>query len=122
MTGANQNYFCRRVSGESPQTKSKIETMKTFTKILALAVLAGATSILFVGCASDGNDHADHSHRAATKPYPLTKCLVTDDAFEHGKPYTFVHEGQEIKLCCKDCLADFKKAPSKYLSKLNAPK
>ena len=96
--------------------------MKTMTKILALAVLAGATTFLFVGCASDGHDHSSHSHGAAAKPYPLTKCLVTDEAFEHGKPYTFVHEGQEIKLCCKDCLADFKKDPSKYLSKLNAPK
>ena len=96
--------------------------MKTFTKILALAVLAGATSIMFVGCASDGDGHSGHSHGAAAKPYPLNKCLVTDEAFEHGKPYVFVHDGQEIKLCCKDCLADFKKEPSKYLSKLNAPK
>ena len=97
--------------------------MNTFTKSLALAVLAGATTILFVGCSSGGHDHSSHSHgTAAAKPYPLTKCLVTDEGFNHGKPYTFVHEGQEIKLCCKDCLADFKKEPSKYLSKLNAPK
>ena len=96
--------------------------MKTLTKILALAVLTGATTFLFVGCASDGHDHSSHSHGAAAKPYPLTKCLVTYEAFEHGKPYTVVPEGQEIKLCCKDCLADFKKEPSKYLSKLNAPK
>jgi hypothetical protein len=54
--------------------------------------------------------------------FPLTKCIVTDEAFEHGKPSTFVHNGQEIKLCCKDCLADFKKEPAKYLSKLNAAK
>ena len=96
--------------------------MKTFTNILALAVLAGATSILFVACASEGHDHEGHSYGAAAKPYPLTKCLVTDEAFEHGKPYTFVRDGQEIKLCCKDCLADFKKDPAKYLAKLNAPK
>lgn len=44
--------------------------MKTFTKILALAVLAGATTILFTGCASDGHDHAGHSHGASAKPYP----------------------------------------------------
>jgi hypothetical protein len=95
--------------------------MNTFTKSLALAVLAGATTILFVGCSSSGHDHSSHSHgTAAAKPYPLTKCLVTDEGFDHGKPYTFVHEGQEIKLCCKDCLADFKKEPSKYLSKLTS--
>ena len=96
--------------------------MKTLTKILALAVLAGATSILFVGCASDGHDHAGHSHSAAVKPYPLNTCLVSGEGFDHGKPYTFVHDGQEIKLCCKDCLADFNKEPQKYLSKLNEPK
>lgn len=55
-------------------------------------------------------------------PIPLTRCIVTDEAFEYGKPYTFVHQGQEIKLCCKDCLADFKKEPAKYLSKLNPSK
>ncbi|MBK8000434.1 MAG: hypothetical protein IPK15_17375 [Verrucomicrobia bacterium] len=68
--------------------------------------------------------HRDHSQplarHAAAKAYPLNKCLVTDEGFDHGKPYTFVHHGQEIKLCCEDCLADFKKEPSKYLSKLTS--
>jgi hypothetical protein len=96
--------------------------MNTFTKTLALAALAGATTILFNGCASDGHDHSGHSHGTAAKAYPLNKCIVTDEAFEHGKPYVFVHDGQEIKLCCKDCLADFQKEPSKYLAKLNPPK
>jgi hypothetical protein len=93
--------------------------MKTFTNTLALALLAGATTILLNGCASDG--HEGHHHGAA-KAYPLDKCIVTDEAFEHGKPYVFVHEGQEIKLCCKDCLADFQKDPAKYLAKLDALK
>lgn len=95
--------------------------MKTMTKILALAVLTGATTFLFVGCASD--EHEGHHHgAAAVKPYPLNTCLVSGEAFEHGKPYVFVHDGQEIKLCCKDCLADFKKDPAKYLAKLDAAK
>ena len=97
--------------------------MKTICSLLTAAAVATLGGATFTGCTSDGHDHAGHAHgTAAAKPYPLTKCLVTDEAFEHGKPYTFVHEGQEIKLCCKDCLADFKKEPSKYLSKLNAPK
>lgn len=95
--------------------------MNTFTKSVALTGAFIAAALGFVGCSSDGHDHTGHSHGAtAAKPYPLNKCLVTDEAFEHGKPYTFVHEGQEIKLCCKDCLADFKKEPSKYLSKLTS--
>ncbi len=97
--------------------------MKTICSMLVAASVATFGGAALTGCTSDGHDHAGHSHgAAAAKPYPLNKCLVTDEAFEHGKPYTFVHEGQEIKLCCKDCLADFKKEPSKYLSKLNAPK
>jgi hypothetical protein len=97
--------------------------MKKFTKSLALALLAGATTILLTGCASNHHDHAGHTHgTAAAKAYPLDKCIVTDEAFEHGKPYVFVHDGQEIKLCCKDCLADFQKDPAKYLTKLNTAK
>jgi hypothetical protein len=41
---------------------------------------------------------------------------------EHGKPYVFTHEGQELKLCCKPCLKDFKKDPAKYLKKLTDEK
>ncbi len=32
-----------------------------------------------------------------------------------GKPYVFVKDGQEVKLCCKSCLKDFKKDPQKYI-------
>lgn len=57
----------------------------------------------------------------AAKPYPLEKCLVSDEKLgEMGKPYVFTHEGQEIKLCCKSCLKDFNKEPAKFLKKLNA--
>ena len=96
--------------------------MKTTCSLLLVAAFATLGGLAITGCTSSGHDHSGHSHGAAAKPYPLTKCLVTDEAFEHGKPYTFVHDGQEIKLCCKDCLADFKKEPAKYLSKLNAPR
>ncbi|MEY4199591.1 MAG: hypothetical protein RLZZ265_1331 [Verrucomicrobiota bacterium] len=92
---------------------------------VAALVIAGALIVTaafgIVGCSSSGHDHSSHSHgSAAAKPYPLTKCLVTDEGFNHGKPYTFVHQGQEIKLCCEDCLADFKKDPAKYLPKLTS--
>jgi YHS domain-containing protein len=95
----------------------------TVSALVVSSALLVTAALGFVGCSSSGHDHSSHSHgTAAAKPYPLTKCLVTDEGFNHGKPYTFVHQGQEIKLCCEDCLADFKKEPSKYLSKLAAPK
>ena len=55
------------------------------------------------------------------KPYLLDTCLVSDEKLgSMGKPYVVVHEGQEIKLCCKGCEKDFKKEPAKYLKKLEA--
>lgn len=56
-----------------------------------------------------------------TKAYPLEKCVVSDEKLgEHGKPYVFTHKGQEVKLCCKSCLKDFKKDSDKYIKKIEA--
>ncbi len=55
---------------------------------------------------------------ATPKPFPasLKTCVVSDEKLgEHGKPYVFTKDGQEIKLCCKSCLKDFNKDPEKYL-------
>ena len=92
--------------------------MNKFIKNLGLTVFTAA-ALQFAGCAT--SQHEDHQASAA-KAYPLQKCVVSDETFEHGKPYVFVRDGQEIKLCCKDCLAEFDKDPAKYMAKLNAPK
>ena len=67
---------------------------------------------------------ADQKPAPKAKPYPLKTCIVSDEPLggEHGEPYAFVHEGQEIKLCCKPCLKDFNKEPAKYLKKLETGK
>ncbi len=58
--------------------------------------------------------------KETAKPYTLKTCIVTDEALngDHGEPYVFVHEGQEIKMCCKSCLKKFNKDSAKYLKKL----
>lgn len=56
---------------------------------------------------------------AGAKPYPLKNCLVTDEGFDHVTPYVFAYEGQQIKLCCKDCLKDFNKDTAKFLKKID---
>ena len=57
----------------------------------------------------------------AAKPYTLTTCIVSDEKLgEMGDPYVFVHEGQEIKLCCQSCKKKFDKDPATYLKKLAA--
>ena len=82
--------------------------MSLLAVVLALVALAANTVR-----AEDKKD--------AAKPYPLEKCIVSDEKLgEMGKPYVFTHEGQEIKLCCKSCLKDFKKDPAKYLKKLES--
>lgn len=51
------------------------------------------------------------------------KCPVSGETLgEHGKPYVFKYEGEEVKLCCKSCVKDFKKDPAKYLKKMKEGK
>lgn len=56
--------------------------------------------------------------------YPLTKCPVSGDAFggSMGEPVNLVIGNRLVKVCCKDCIADVKKNPQKYLQMLDAGK
>jgi hypothetical protein len=66
------------------------------------------------------NVHAEDAKAEKAKPYPLKKCVVSDEALGSGdmKPYVFNYKGQEIKLCCKDCKKDFTKNSDKYMKKI----
>jgi hypothetical protein len=86
--------------------------MKSLKSLLLIGTMAG----LFAGCQT-------HDHGAATasgaKAYPLKTCLVSDEKLgSMGDPIVDVYDGQEIKFCCKSCVADFKKDPKKYLAKI----
>ena len=94
--------------------------MKQIHRMLLLTVLIAASSLAFQGCETSGHEH--HHASANVKAYPLKTCLVSGEGFDHGKPFIFVHEGQEIQLCCKDCKGDFDKNPAKFLQKLTAAK
>ena len=84
-------------------------------KIKTLAAITLAVSYL----AAPLTGLAEDKKAEKAKPYPLDKCIVSDEKLgEMGKPFVFVYEGQEIKLCCKSCQKDFKKDPAKYLKKL----
>ena len=86
-----------------------MKILKTFTLAVLLSALAGSVSF-----------GADKETKDKDKPYPLDKCVVSDEKLgEMGKPYVFKHEGREVRLCCKDCLKDFKKDPAKYMKKLD---
>lgn len=91
------------------QTPTNNETHHPMKSMLTLLVLAVIT---LSACGEDKGS-------ANAKPYPLETCVVSGEKLgEHGKPYVFVHEGQEIKMCCKACLKDFNKEPEKYLKQI----
>ena len=88
-----------------------IMKLKLVFSLFAGVLLAG----FVVGCASTSTQEA--------KAYPLQTCLVSDEKLDgHGEPFVFVHNGQQIKMCCEDCMAEFKKDPDKYLAKLQEAK
>ena len=64
----------------------------------------------------------DTNAPAAASPTPdkLTTCPVSGDKLgaDMGKPFVFVYQGQEVKLCCPMCKADFDKDPAKYIKKI----
>jgi hypothetical protein len=87
--------------------------------MIALALFAGVLSFGIVGCAT--HDTSQHMQAAAGGAYPLKTCVVSGE--DLGKePYVFTHNGQTVKLCCKDCLAKFDKEPDNYMAKLAAAK
>jgi hypothetical protein len=89
-----------------------MKLLKNITaSILALTFLAAPLS----GFAAEGK-------KEKAKPYPLNTCAVTDEKIgtDGMDPYTFTHEGREVKLCCKDCLKEFKKDTAKYIKKIEA--
>ena len=92
-----------------------MKVMKTYTSFLSVALTLGLTVVALTSLADD--------KKAKVKPYPLSTCLVSDEkigADPGMKPYTFVHVGREVKLCCKSCLKDFKKDTAKYMAKIEA--
>ncbi len=90
----------------------KLTTMK---KLLGFV----AASLVLTYVASPLGGFAADKRTEKAKAYPLDKCIVSDEKLgEMGEPFAFVHNGQEIKLCCKSCQKDFKKDPAKYLKKL----
>jgi YHS domain-containing protein len=107
-------------------------------KVPALALTATLAAVVFIGCdkpaatptpaptapdAKAAAPAAAATPAVAAKPYPLDVCIVAGEKLgSMGAPVVYVHEGQEVKFCCKGCLPDFKKEPAKFLTKLAAKK
>jgi YHS domain-containing protein len=90
--------------------------MKNLKAIISLMAIAAFTAFPLAS-------RADNSTNPPLKVYPLKTCLVCDmELGMMGKPYVFVYQGQEIKVCNQSEKAEFDKDPAKYLKKLAPPK
>ncbi len=89
-----------------------MKMLKSFATAVLLTAFAVAPLTAFAADAKDAKK---------PKPYPLDTCVVSGEklgADPGMKLHEFVHEGREIKLCCKSCLKDFKKDTATYLKKI----
>jgi len=86
--------------------------MKTLKTLTAIALMVPFLAAPLAGFAQDST--------AKAKPYPLTTCVVSGEKLGDGgmTPYTFVENGQEVKLCCKSCLKKFNADKKKYMGKI----
>ena len=85
--------------------------LNRITTIVAALAAAFITTTAFAA-----DDHKEHGAASGIpKDYPLKKCPVSGDGFDHGRPTKVTHEGTDVYLCCKDCLKDFNKEPGKYV-------
>ena len=87
--------------------------MKLIQRISLLALALAATALATSSLADD---------KTPPKPDNLATCPVSGEKLggDMGAPYVFTYKGQEIKLCCKGCLKDFKKDPKKYVALIRA--
>lgn len=90
------------------------------TPFHAFRTAALSTALLMAGTFAAAADQAPAKETA--KPYPLDYCIVSGDKLggDMGKPITVMKDGQEFKLCCKDCIKAIDKDPKKYEDKLAA--
>jgi YHS domain-containing protein len=89
-------------------------------KLIAGIILAALFTTISSSVRADDTNSAT---AAAPKPDNLKTCPVSGEKLgEMGKPYVFTYQGQEVKLCCPMCKADFNKDPQKYLKKIQDAK
>jgi len=105
------------LSPDHPTHPTDTTTMKS---IICNLITMTAAGILLSSCAStDAGAGGGASSTAGVKRYPLSTCIVTDNALgSMGPVITRVYGNQEVKFCCKPCIKEFEAEPEKFLAKL----
>lgn len=89
--------------------------------LVTAAPLAIACSCALSSFAGTQTNSVSATPPPPPKPDLLKTCPVSGDKLgEMGKPFVFVYKGQQVKLCCPDCKADFDKNPAKYMKTIRA--
>jgi YHS domain-containing protein len=52
--------------------------------------------------------------------YPSTTCPVSGHDFEPKEAVEILHGNTLVRLCCDDCIDDFKKKPNEFVAKIQA--
>ncbi|MBA3684203.1 MAG: hypothetical protein H0W72_03065 [Planctomycetes bacterium] len=56
----------------------------------------------------------------AATPYPFDSCIISGEPLgSMGEAIVEIHEGREVKFCCKGCIKSFKKDPAKHVATLD---
>ena len=86
--------------------------MKTLRMISAMALAGLLFALALSGCSKK-------EPVLEGKTYPLDTCLVCGMKLSMmGEPYTFVYQGQQIKVCGASEKVEFDKDPAKYMKKI----
>lgn len=74
-------------------------------------ILTLLTAVVCAACAATGGSNVN--------TYSKDTCIVSDNKLgSMGTPVTKVYGNQEVKFCCKPCVAKFEKDPQRYLKKI----
>ena len=86
--------------------------MKTIILSLSALVITAALLATSIGAAPT----TAPSSQPTTMPINKMCAVMHDDPIDPA--VTLVYQGKTIGFCCKDCVADFKKDPEKYMKDL----
>jgi YHS domain-containing protein len=145
MAGDGHSHHNHGGSAKAPSAKAKAKTVKSAAYPLDTCPVTGeklgsmgdpvvydhkGREIKFCcsGCIDEFKANADKYIAEIdkkiiakqVKAYPLTTCVVTDEALgSMGDTVDIVYKNRLVRFCCEGCVDEFKSDPAKYLSKID---
>ena len=114
-------------NGEEFQDRSRSVTAKNdgsekmIRKKLVAAMAAAVTGMTMgTAFAHEGHDHGGITDEtvSAAAPEKGETCPVSGEKVDAKGSIAYEYRGKVYRFCCASCLADFKKDPEKYLTRM----